>query len=162
MFQILVWTSSFILMPTLSGTQEQFWAVTTLNLFQLQWRTGSQSWKGLDVVSHLMRWRYLILTNPAKCEITPTENISTFLGGLYMGNLHAFILWSKVWFGPRHSIHVDAVRKSSWEARLGLHYSFPASLADMFKILARPGRLVKKQWYFSPDEVEVFYLDPSP
>ena len=64
------------------------------------------------------------------------------------------------WFGPLHSIHVDAVRKSSSEARLGLLYSVPASLADMFKILARPGRLVKKQWY--NDEVEVFYLDPSP
>ena len=93
MVQILVRTSSFILMPTLSGTQEHFWAVTSL--FQLQWRTGSQSWRGLDVVSHLMRWRYFILTHPAKCEITPTENIFTFFGG------YTWAIYRHSYYGPK-------------------------------------------------------------
>ena len=100
------------------------------------------------------------MTHPAKCEITPTENIFTFLGG------YTWAIYRHSYYGPKVGsdlvIHVDAARKSSSEARLGSHYSVPASLADMFKILARRGRLVKKQWYFSPDEVEVFYLDPSP
>ena len=93
-------------------------ARAVLGEFHLQWRTGSQSWRGLDVVSHLMRWRYFILTHPPKCEITPTENIFTFLGGLYMGNLQAFILWSKVWFGPRHSCWCRA--KKLLRSTLGL------------------------------------------
>ena len=92
---------------------------------------------------------------------TYTEHFYIFGGvihGQFTGNSY---------YGPKFGsdlvIHVDAVWKSSTEARLGSHYSVPASLADILsKILARPERLVKKQWYFSPDEVEVFYLDPSP
>ena len=61
MVQGLVTTSS--LMPQ-SASQEQAWARPTL--FQLQWRTGSQFWRGLDSTSHLIRWRYFILTHPAK------------------------------------------------------------------------------------------------
>ena len=44
---------------------------------------------------------------------------------------------------------------SKSRARLGLAYSVPASVKDSFAILMGPGQ------YFSPDKVEVFYLDPS-
>ena len=70
--QSLVMTSSFILMPTISSTQKQSWARTTL--FQIQWRTrAAQSWRELKRISHLMRWRCFILTHPAECKITRTE-----------------------------------------------------------------------------------------
>ena len=45
------------------------------------------------------------------------------------------------------------IRKS--RASLGSAYSVPASVKDSSAILKGPGR------YFSPDKVEVFYLDPS-
>ena len=87
------------------------------------------------------------MTHPAKCckcEITPTENIFTFLGG------YTWAIYRHSYYGPKFGsdldIHVDAMQKSSSEARLDSHYSVPASLADILsKILARPGRLVKKQ-----------------
>ena len=71
MVQRLVTTSS--LKPK-SASQQQDWARPTL--FHLQWRTASQSWRGLERTSHLIRWRYFILTHPAKsrqCKITGTE-----------------------------------------------------------------------------------------
>ena len=71
MVQSLVTTSSFILMPAVSASHKQAWACTTL--FQLQWMTCIQSWRGLDNISHQMRWRYFILTHPTKCKITRTE-----------------------------------------------------------------------------------------
>ena len=73
MVQSLVMTWSFILMPSISCTPKHAWARTTL--FQLQWRTCSKSWPGLGTnnPSHLMRWRYFILTHPAKCKMTRTE-----------------------------------------------------------------------------------------
>ena len=58
-------------------------------------------------------------------------------------------------FGQDLVIHVDAVRKSYSQARLGVYYSVPASVTDKLTILAGSGR------YLSPDEVEAFYLDPS-
>ena len=69
--QCLVMTSSFILMPALWAPHKQAWARTTL--FQLPWKTGALSWRGLDGLSHLMRWSYFILTHPTKCKITRTE-----------------------------------------------------------------------------------------
>ena len=44
---------------------------------------------------------------------------------------------------------------SQSRARLGSFYSVPASVKDSLAILKGPGT------YFSPDKVEVFYLDPS-
>ena len=46
------------------------WVRTTL--LQLQW-TRPISWRGLEGIFHLMRWRYFIWTHPAKCKITRTE-----------------------------------------------------------------------------------------
>ena len=65
-------------------------------------------------------------------------------------------------FGQDLIIHVEASRKRNSEASLGRYYSVPASVRNKFTILAGPGRLAGSQRYFSPDEVEVFYLDPSP
>ena len=49
---------------------------------------------------------------------------------------------------------IDATISKS-RASLGSFYSVPASVKDSFAILKGPGQ------YFSPDKVEVFYLDPS-
>ena len=65
-------------------------------------------------------------------------------------------------FGQDLIIHVEASRKRDSEASLGGYYSVPASVRNKFTILAGPGRFAGTQRYFSPDEVEVFYLDPSP
>ena len=63
------------------------------------------------------------------------------------------------YYGPKFGndlvILLDASRISSSQAGLGVYYSVPASVIDMRTILKGPGL------YFSPDEVEVFYLDPS-
>ena len=57
--QCLVLTSTLLIMPTVTATHSHALAGTTLLL--LQCRTRSQSWPGLGP-SHLMRWRYFILT----------------------------------------------------------------------------------------------------
>ena len=56
------------IMPAVTSQEHTFARPTLLHL---QCRTGSQSWPGL-LTSHLMRWRYFILTHPAKCKITQT------------------------------------------------------------------------------------------
>ena len=67
MVQSLVRTSPFLfLMTGKSKTQEHAWHSPTL--FHLQ----SSFWPGLSC-SYLMRWRYFILTHPAKCKMTRTE-----------------------------------------------------------------------------------------
>ena len=55
----LVWTSTLLIMPTVTASHTHALAGTTLLL--LQCRTRTQSWPGLST-SHLMRWRYFILT----------------------------------------------------------------------------------------------------
>ena len=59
MVQVLVMTSALIIMPTVETAQSHTLPGTTLLL--LQCRTRIQSWPGL-ITSHLMRWRYFILT----------------------------------------------------------------------------------------------------
>ena len=49
---------------------------------------------------------------------------------------------------------IDATISKS-RARYGSYYSVPASVKNSFAILKGPGQ------HFSPDKVEVFYLDPS-
>ena len=58
-------------------------------------------------------------------------------------------------FGEDLVIHVEESRKSLSEAILGNYYSVPASVGSNRRktILKGPEK------YFSPDEVEVFYLD---
>ena len=60
-------------------------------------------------------------------------------------------------FGQDLVIHVEAVRKHFSEASLGAYYPVPASVKDKGTTI-----LTGKHVIFSPDEVEVFYLDPSP
>ena len=61
------------------------------------------------------------MNHPAKCEITPTKNIFTFWGGGVGG--YTWAIYRHSYYGPKFGsdlvIHVDAVRKSSSEARLG-------------------------------------------
>ena len=73
MVQRLVRISSFMLKKAEKDPQKQSWALTTL--FQIQWATrAAQSWpRKIVFTSHLMRWRYFILTHPPKCKITRTE-----------------------------------------------------------------------------------------
>ena len=59
MVHILVLTSTLLIMPTVTATHTQ--ALSGPTLLLLQCRTGTQSWPGLTA-SHLMRWRYFILT----------------------------------------------------------------------------------------------------
>ena len=66
MVQSLVQTSWLIL----RSNHTHPWARTTM--LQLQW-TRPISWRGLEGIFHLMRWRYFIWTHPAKCNITRTE-----------------------------------------------------------------------------------------
>ena len=70
--QIMVHILPFVSTLLITATQEQSWTITT-TLFHLQCRTAARSWPGLNIgTSHLMRWRYFILTHPAKCKITQT------------------------------------------------------------------------------------------
>ena len=55
----LVGTCTLLIMPTVTATHSHTLAGTTL--FLLQCRTRQQSWPGLSS-SHLMRWKYFILT----------------------------------------------------------------------------------------------------
>ena len=55
----LVGTSTLLIMPTVTATHTH--ALSGPTLLLLQCRTGTQSWPGL-CASHLMRWRYFILT----------------------------------------------------------------------------------------------------
>ena len=60
-------------------------------------------------------------------------------------------------FGSHLVIHVEVTRRRYSEASLGNDYSVPASVKDKGSTI-----LIGKDGFFSPDEVEVFYLDPSP
>ena len=68
----------------------------------------------------------------------------------------AIVRWSG--YGPvfGYDIYIDnnANNNSFSYARLGRSYPAPAAVQDRYTILA--GTM-----YFSPDEVEVFYLDPT-
>ena len=57
-------------------------------------------------------------------------------------------------FGSDVFIEDNADRDSKSRARLGYRYSVPPAVKDQYTVLAGTRR-------FSPDEVEVFYLDPS-
>ena len=59
-------------------------------------------------------------------------------------------------FGQDLIIYLDANSISRSKAGLVKYYSVPASVKDRGKVLKGPGQ------FFSPDEVEVLYLDPFP
>ena len=57
-------------------------------------------------------------------------------------------------FGNDLVIHLDAVNIKDSTAGLGTYYSAPPAVQDRLTVLAGTE-------YFSPDQVEVFYLDTS-
>ena len=57
-------------------------------------------------------------------------------------------------FGDDIIIRNNADSNDDSRARLGYCYSVPPAVKDRYTVLAGT-------WRFSPDEVEVFYLDPS-
>ena len=67
-------------------------------------------------------------------------------------------IYRESWLGPRfgYDIHIanNANSNSYSFARLGRYYAAPAAVQKRRTILAGT-------YYFSPDEVEVFYLDPT-
>ena len=98
-------------------------------------------------------------------SLNNSEGLAPFVSKVKPGKAGKAIYRSSYYgpnFGQDLIIHVEASRKRDSEASLGRYYSVPASVKNMFTILAGPRRLDGKQQYFSPDEVEVFYLDPSP
>ena len=67
-----------------------------------------------------------------------------------------FAIYRHSGYGPAFGDDLVIKAKiSQSRARLGSFYSVPASVKDSLAILKGPGT------YFSPDKVEVFYLDPS-
>ena len=67
-------------------------------------------------------------------------------------------IFRHLYYGPRFGydfvIHLDAANIKDSEARLGTYYSVPAAVQNRLTVLAGTK-------HFSPDEVEVFYLDTS-
>ena len=55
-------TSAFITMPTVTLTPSLTLVNPTTTLFQVEYKTSTQSWLGL-VTSHLMRWKCFILAD---------------------------------------------------------------------------------------------------
>ena len=93
-------------------------------------------------------------------SLNNSEGLAPFWGKVKPGNAGEAIE-TNLYYGPKFGadlvIHVEATRKHFSEASLGRYYSFPASVTDKGSTI-----LTGKHRYFSPDEVEVFYLDPSP
>ena len=84
------------------------------------------------------------------------EKLAPFVSKVMPGKTR-WAIYRHSYYGPKFGSDL-LIHGAASEARLGLYYSVPASVKDMFKILAG----IEKQKRFSPDEVEVFYLDPSP
>ena len=65
-------------------------------------------------------------------------------------------IYRSSYYGPHFgsSVYIDDSNRNS-RARLGYLYSVPPAVQDSDTVLAGAFK------YFSPDEVEVFYLDPS-
>ena len=84
---------------------------------------------------------------PFVSKVKPEKAGKAIERGLYYGPT----------FGQDLVIHVEAVRKHFSEASLGAYYPVPASVKDKGTTI-----LTGKHVTFSPDEVEVFYLAPSP
>ena len=67
-------------------------------------------------------------------------------------------IYRRSWYGPVFGIDIIIANNSNSNsfsyARLGLSYAAPAAVQDPKTILAGTE-------YFSPDEVEVFYLDST-
>jgi len=79
-------TSAFITMPTLTLIPTQTLVLPTTTLFQVEYKTSTQSWLGL-VTSHLMRWRCFILSESPRQDVAiqlDLLDVSVALYNLYM------------------------------------------------------------------------------
>ena len=97
-------------------------------------------------------------------SLNNSEGLAPFVSKVKQGKVGKAIERDS-YYGPKFGedlvIHVEASRKGSSKAILGNYYSVPASVKDKG---SNKGRtiLMGFEGTFSPDEVEVFYLDPSP
>ena len=93
-------------------------------------------------------------------SLNNSEGLAPFVSKVKPGKADKAIERSS-YYGPNFGrdlvIHVEAARRQFSEASLGKYYFVPASVKDKGTTI-----LTGKHVYFSPDEVEVFYLDPSP
>ena len=93
-------------------------------------------------------------------SLNNSEGLAPFVSKVTPGKAGKAIEKSS-YYGPNFGrdlvIHVEEKRKGDSEANLGHDYSVPASAKDKGSTI-----LTGKRGLFSPDEVEVFYLDPSP
>ena len=93
-------------------------------------------------------------------SLSNTEGLAPFVSKVKPGKAGKAIEKSS-YYGPNFGgdlvIHVEASRKMESEASLGIDYSVPASVKDKGSTI-----LTGQRGLFSPDEVEVFYLDSSP
>ena len=93
-------------------------------------------------------------------SLNNSEGLAPFLSKVTPGKAGKAID-RKLYYGPKFGqdliIHVEKGRKHSSKAILGVYYSVPASVKGKGSTI-----LKGSGGNFSPDEVEVFYLDPSP
>ena len=82
------------------------------------------------------------------------ERVAPFLSKVKPGHTGKAID-RRSYIGPKFGADLIIFLDIESHASLGSYYSAPASVNDRFAVLTGPGR------DFSPDEVEVFYLDPS-
>ena len=90
-----------------------------------------------------------------------SEGLAPFVSKVKPEKADYAIEWSSYYgpnFGKDLVLDVEEGRKHSSEASLGRYYSVPASVKDKGSTILTG----KDRGVFSPDEVEVFYLDPSP
>ena len=88
-------------------------------------------------------------------SISNKEELDPFVSEVWSPE-GAIYRWSDYgpWFGADIIIVDNANSNSDSYARLASYYPAPAAVQDRYTILAGTER-------FSPDEVEVFYLDPT-
>ena len=98
---------------------------------------------------------YGVTSNAFIFSLNNVEGLAPFMSKVKQG-FKQFAIYRHSANGPGFGIDlvIDATISQS-RARLGSFYSVPASVKDKLAILKGPGT------YFSPDNVEVFYLDPS-
>ena len=91
-------------------------------------------------------------------SLNNSEGLAPFLSKVKQEKTGAAID-RRSYYGPKFGndlvIYLDAISISYSQADLGVYYSVPAFVKDRRTILKGPGRS------FLPDEVELFYLDPS-
>ena len=90
-------------------------------------------------------------------SLNNNEGLAPFVSQVEKG-ITDWAIYRNSQFGPYFGIDViitdNADSNSFSEAGLGYFYSAPPAVQDSDTVLAGT-------WFFSPDEVEVFYLDPS-